>query len=195
MEKKSTLKVFAAVLCIASSHTWARALSVPKPDETSIGFNHRAALPPGSYDLDPLIIISQNVNEKGLVVLSGQFSKPFTDNNILLSIKYQNAQGEWVIAWCKTLYSYNQYNETLKATFELPASASPTYNLKVELSSDTNNFTSVVWNKTISHYKQGDYSIGNCDLDENEYTMLLTPKKRVQLLQMPMEKLRELRIE
>ncbi len=177
MEKKSTLKIFAAVLCIASSHTWARALSVPKPDETSIGFNHRAALPPGSYDLDPLIIISQNVNEKGLVVLSGQFSKPFTDNNILLSIKYQNAQGEWVIAWCKTLYSYNQYNETLKATFELPASASPTYNLKVELSSDTNNFTSVVWNKTISHYKQGDYSIGNCDLDENEYTMLLTPKK------------------
>lgn len=135
-----------------------------------------------TYDLDPLIVISQNANEKGLVVMSGQFSKPFTDSNILLSIKYQNTLGEWVTAWCKTLYSYNQYNEDLKATFELPASVNSTYNLKVELSSDTNNFTNVVWNKTVNHYKQGDYAIGNCDLDENEYTMLLTPKKAGTLL-------------
>lgn len=132
-----------------------------------------------TYDLDPLIVISQNVNEKGLVVMSGQFNKPFTNSNILLSIKYQNAQGEWVTGWCKTLYSYNQYNETLKATFELPASANPTYNVKVELSSDssTSNFSSVVWNKVVNHYKQLDYSAANCDLDENEYTVLLTPKK------------------
>ncbi|MGG5209011.1 T9SS type A sorting domain-containing protein [Chryseobacterium sp. MIQD13] len=177
MKKKSTLKIFAAVLCTAPSHAFARANLVPGTSETSIGFKHMTPLPPSVYDLDPLIVISQNVNEKGLVVMSGQFSKPFTDSNILLSIKYQNAQGEWVTGWCKTLYSYNQYNETLKATFELPASVNPTYNVKVELSSDTNNFSTVVWNKTVDHYKEGDYSTGNCDLDENEYTMLLTPKK------------------
>ncbi|MDP9958439.1 T9SS type A sorting domain-containing protein [Chryseobacterium lathyri] len=177
MKKKSTLKIFAAVLCIASPHALSGTTPIPKLNEAHKGFRFKTPIPPAVYDLDPLIVVSQNVNEKGLVVMSGQFSKSFTDSNILLSIKYQNAQGEWVVAWCKTLYSYNQYNENLKATFELPASANANYNLKVELSSDTSNFTSVVWNKTVDHYKQGDYTIGNCELDENEYTMLLTPKK------------------
>ncbi|NML69349.1 T9SS type A sorting domain-containing protein [Chryseobacterium sp. RP-3-3] len=184
MKKKSTLKIFAAAFCIASSHAYSGTILVPKPNETSIGPNHKAPVPPSVYDLDPLIVISQNVNEKGLVVMSGQFSKPFTDSNILLSIKYQNTQGEWITVWCKTLYSYNQYNETLKATFELPASVNTTYNLKVELSSDssTADFSSVYWGKTVSHYKLSDYSPANCDLDENEYTILLTPKKEGTLI-------------
>lgn len=184
MKKKSTLKIFAAVFCIASSHAYSGTFIVPKPNETSIGPNHKTPVPPSVYDLDPLIVISQNVNEKGLVVMSGQFSKPFTDSNILLSVKYQNSQGEWITAWCKTLYSYNQYNETLKATFELPASVNTTYNLKVELSSDssTADFNSVYWGKTVNHYKLSDYSPANCDLDENEYTILLTPKKEGTLI-------------
>lgn len=179
MKKKSTLKIFAAIFCIASSHAYPTAILAPKPDETNTGSNHKILLPPNVYDLDPLIVISQNMNEKGLVVMSGQLTKPFTDSNILLSIKYQNIQGEWITSWCKTLYSYNQYNETLNTTFELPPSVNPTYNLKVELSSDSStiNFSNVVWNKTITHYKSSDYSTTNCDLDENEYTMLLTPKK------------------
>lgn len=183
MKKKSTLQIFAAVLCIASSHAYSRTTSVPKPNEKPIGSKFKTPTPPSTFDLDPLIVISQNVNEKGLVVMSGMLNKPFTNSNILLSIKYQNAQGEWITGWCKTLYSYNQYNETLKATFELPASANPTYNLKVELSSDSaSNFTTVAWNKAVTHYKAADYAAVNCDLDENEYTMLLTPKKEGTLI-------------
>ncbi|PIF43447.1 putative secreted protein (Por secretion system target) [Chryseobacterium sp. 52] len=179
MKKKSTLKIFAAVFCIASSHAFSGTIPIPKLNENLNRVGFKTPIPPGVYDLDPLITISQNVNEKGLVLMSGKLSKPFTDNNILLSVKYQNTQGEWITGWCKTLYSYNQYNENLKATFELPPSTSTVYNLKVELSSDssTANFSSVIWDKTTSHYKQGDYAPGNCDLDENEYTMLLTPKK------------------
>lgn len=184
MKKKSTLKIFAAVFCIAASHAFSRTIPVPEINENLSGTSFRTLVPPSVYDLDPLIIVSQNVNEKGLVVMSGQFSKPFTDGNILLSIKYQNALGEWVTAWCKTLYSYNQYNENLKAVFELPASANTTYNLKIELSSDsgTANFSSVYWGKTVNHYKLSDYSAANCDLDENEYTILLTPKKEGTLI-------------
>ena len=73
--------------------------------------------------------------------MSGQLSKPVTTSDVLISVKYQNALGEWISAWCKTLYAANVYNENLNATFELPASASSgTYNLKVELISETNNF-------------------------------------------------------
>lgn len=184
MKKRSTLQIFAAVLCIASSHAYSRAILAPKPNETSIWTNHKIPVTPSFYDLDPLIVISQNVNEKGLVVMSGQLSKPFTDSNILLSIKYQDTQGEWITIWCKMLYSYNQYNETLKASFELPASVNPAYSVKVELSSDSSraNFSSVYWGKTVSHYKLSHYSSANCGLDENEYTILLTPKKEGTLI-------------
>lgn len=177
MKKKSTLKIFAAVFCIASSHAFSRTIVVPKLNEKTIGSKYKT--PPSSYDLDPLIVVSQNVNQKGLVVVEGKLTKPFMTDNVKLSIKYQDSQGNWVIGWSKMLYSYNQYNESLKATLELPASAVSSYNLKIELTSDTNlsNFNSVVWDKTVSHYKQGDYASANCDLDENEYTILLTPKK------------------
>lgn len=170
--------IFAAVFCTASIHAFSKTVPIPGFHEkaSEAGFSNPA--PPYVHDLDPLIVVSQNVNEKGLVVMSGQLNKPFTNSNILLSIKYQNALGEWVTGWCKTLYSYNQYNETLKAVFELPASAGSSYNLKVELNSDSSaDFTSVTWNKTVNHYKLSDYTAVNCDLDENEYTMLLTPKK------------------
>lgn len=140
------------------------------PSATKVLFN---------YDLDPLIIINQNVNEKGLVVMTGKLTKPFTSDHVKLSIKYQDSQGNWITGWCKILYSYNQYNENLTARFELPASSQSSYNVKVELSSDTNlsNFNSIAWEKSISHYKFSDYILTGCDLDENEYTMLLTPKK------------------
>ncbi|HEX8575105.1 MAG TPA: T9SS type A sorting domain-containing protein [Flavobacterium sp.] len=179
MKKKLTLKIFAVIFCIASTHAFSTIIAVPKAHEKNIGSKLKTPTPPSVYDLDPLIVISQNVNEKGLVVMSGLLTKPFTSDHIKMSIKYQNAQGEWVTGWCKTLYSYNQYNETLKATFELPESVSTAYNLKVELSSDisSSSFSTIVWDKAVSHYKQGDYVPANCDLDENEYTILLTPKK------------------
>lgn len=182
MKKKHLLSVLTAVCCVASIHA-------SSGDSNAVCSHHKnnilgSYIPITTYDLDPLIVVSQNVNEKGLVVMSGQFNKPFTNSNILLSVKYQNAQGEWITGWCKTLYSYNQYNETLKATFELPASTNPNYNLKVELSSDssTSNFGSVTWDKVVNHYKQSDYTAANCDLDENEYTILLTPRKESTLI-------------
>lgn len=49
-----------------------------------------------SYDADPFIVISQNVNEKGLVVIGGPFTNlSQTATSYFLSGKYQNAQGEW----------------------------------------------------------------------------------------------------
>jgi hypothetical protein len=184
MKKKSLFSILTAICSVASLHASSRGNPLLISDERPLVSNRSILFTTYTYDLDPLIVISQNVNEKGLVVMSGQFNKPFTNSNILLSVKYQNAQGEWVTGWCKTLYSYNQYNEILKATFELPASANPTYNLKVELSSDssTSNFNSVVWGKVVSHYKQSDYTAANCDLDENEYTILLTPRKESTLI-------------
>ena len=135
-------------------------------------------------DLDPHIFIQQNVNQKGLVIMDGRLTKPFTGDHITLSIKYQDAQGNWITGWCKTLYSYNQYNENVRAAFELPASVLSSYNGKVELSSATNlaNFNSVLWDKTISHYKLGAYIAIHWDLDENEYTILLTPRKEGTLI-------------
>ncbi|WP_165585113.1 T9SS type A sorting domain-containing protein [Chryseobacterium sp. FH2] len=179
MKKKSAFRILTAVFCIASVHAFSKEFPASGHYEKAASLSLRNLVTPYNYDLDPLIILSQNVNEKGLVVMSGQLTKPFTSSNILISIKYQNAQGEWITGWCKTLYSYNQYNEILKATFELPASVNPTYNIKVELSSDSSSasFTSVSWDKTVSHYKLNDYASANCDLDENEYTILLTPKK------------------
>jgi len=179
MKKKSTLKIFAAVFCIASSHAWAKAASVPWPDETSIGFKYMTPLPPSVYDLDPLIVISQNVNEKGLVVMKGNFQKSTTAGDVKVTIKYKDAQNTWVSLWCKTFSGNYEYNEELTANFELPQSALNTHSVKVELSSDATitNWQSVTWDKTVSHYKQSNYAYANCDLDENQYTILFTPKK------------------
>lgn len=177
MRKKTFLSIW-AVLCSAAS-----VYASPRGD-TDWHFRN-APIILGSYipvttyhfDLDPLIVISQNVNEKGAVVMSGQLHKPVTTSDILISVKYQNAQGEWISVWCKTLYASNQYDENLNATFELPASVNSTYNLKVELGSETNSFSDITWNKAVSHYKFGDYTATACELDENEYTILFTPKK------------------
>ncbi|WP_343611757.1 T9SS type A sorting domain-containing protein [Chryseobacterium oranimense] len=179
MKKKSTLKIFAAVLCIASSHALAKAASVPWPGETSIGSKLMAPLPPSVYDLDPLIVISQNVNEKGLVVMKGNFQKPVTSGDVKVTIKYKDAQNNWVSLWCKTFAGNYDYNEDLTANFELPQSALNTHSVKVELSSDATitNWQSIIWDKTVSHYKQSNYAYANCDLDENQYTILFTPKK------------------
>lgn len=183
MKGKSTYKIFAAVLCLASAHAFPRGIPSPGHEKAIISKSHQSAAP-FVYDLDPLIVINQNVQEKGLVIMSGKLIKPVTSDHVKLSVKYKDALGNWVTGWCKTLYSYNRYNEQLKAVFELPASAQSSYDLKVELSSDTNltNFSSITWDKTVSHYKLGDYSSSSCDLDENEYTILLTPKKEGTLI-------------
>jgi len=184
MKKKLASRILAAICCLTSIFYYSRNYS---PSLFYDSFNtpafHSIAVP-FMYDLDPLIIINQNVNEKGLVVMSGKLTKPFTSDHVKLSIKYQDSQGNWITGWCKTLYSYNQYNENLTARFELPASSQSSYNVKVELSSDTSlsNFSSIAWEKSISHYKFGDYTLTGCDLDENEYTMLLTPKKEGTLI-------------
>ncbi|MEJ5103497.1 T9SS type A sorting domain-containing protein [Chryseobacterium sp. MYb328] len=179
MKAKFISKILATAFCVVSTHAFSREFSPPETYGKSLNSRLYPPVTPFTYDLDPLIVINQNINQKGLVVMSGKLTKPFTSDHIKLSIRYQDAQGNWVTGWCKTLYSYNQYNEILTARFELPASAQSSYKVKVELSSDTNlsNFNSVVWDKSISHYKLSDYVASNCDLDENEYTMLLTPKK------------------
>ncbi|MCT2407844.1 T9SS type A sorting domain-containing protein [Chryseobacterium antibioticum] len=179
MKKKSTLKIFAAVFCIASSHAYSGTFIVPKPNETNIGSNHKTPLPPSVYDLDPLIVISQNVNEKGLVVMKGNFQKPNTSGDVKVTIKYKDAQNNWVSVWCKTYAGNYEYNEDLTANFELPESTLNTHSVKIELSSDSSitNWQSITWNKTVNHYKKANYTYGNCDLDENQYTILFTPKK------------------
>ncbi|SIP93426.1 Por secretion system C-terminal sorting domain-containing protein [Chryseobacterium sp. RU37D] len=166
---------------VVSTHA---AVRNPFPEHAKPKTVLKKLVTPYVYNLDAGFTVQQNVNEKGLVVIVGKLTKPFTSDHVKLSIKYQNAQGEWLTAWCKNLYSYNQYNESIKASFELPASTQSSYNVKIELSSNTNlsNFSSVVWEKSINHYKFGDYSAANCDLDENEYTILLTPKKDGTLL-------------
>jgi hypothetical protein len=52
-------------------------------------------------------------------MIEGKLTKPFTDDYIKLSIKYQDVQGNWMTGWCRTLYPYNQYNENVRAAFEL----------------------------------------------------------------------------
>lgn len=74
--------------------------------------------PPFDYLLDPGFTVNQNVNEPGLIIVSGSFTKPFTTDNVKLSIKYRDSTGNWITGWCKILYSYNQYNENLIAKFE-----------------------------------------------------------------------------
>jgi hypothetical protein len=187
MKKKSISKIFTAILCIASVHATANLPSVPDNSGKALNKMRGRYLPPYLYNLDSNIVIQQNVNEKGLIVMEGKLTKPFLKDHVKLSIKYKDSQGNWVTGWCKILYSYNQYNETVKASFELPASVQSSYDLKVELSSDTNltDFNTIVWNKSIQHYKFGDYTAANCDLDENEYTILLTPKKEGTLITDP----------
>lgn len=145
-----------------------------------------AAYAQNTVDLDPLITVSQNVNEKGAVVMNGLFTKPSTSDEVKLTIKYKGAQNNWVSVWCKK-FGTNAYDEVLAATFELPASALGVYSVKVELSADSNlaNWSSIIWNKTVSHYRQTDYTVGNCQLDENQYTILFTPKKNGTVLYNP----------
>lgn len=180
MKKKSTLQAFAVLFCIVPSHAFSRVVPVSEHIyEKEKLLRPESLAPPYVYDLDPGFTVQQNVSQKGLVVIEGKLTKPFTTGNIRMEIKYRNSQGDWITIWCKTLYSYNQYNENLKAFFELPASANPAYNLKIELNSDVNisNFSSVAWERSVNHYKEGDYATASCELDENEYTILLTPKK------------------
>ncbi|GAA5093143.1 hypothetical protein GCM10023210_23070 [Chryseobacterium ginsengisoli] len=179
MRKKSISKIFTAALCVVSVHAASKTLVIHDYGKAVMNKGTETILPPYSYDLDPGFVIQQTVNQKGLVIIDGKLKKPFTSDDVKLTIKYKDAQGNWVVGWTKLLYSYNQYNENLTAMLELPASALSSYNVKIELSSTSNlnNFSSITWDKSISHYKASDYANSFCDLDENEYTMLLTPRK------------------
>lgn len=178
MKKKSISKIFMAVLCTVSVHAISKPLKILYGNAT-VNKSEERILPPFSYDLDPGFTIQQTVNQKGLLIVSGKLKKPFTSDDVKLVIKYKDELGNWISGWSKLLYSYNQYNENLTAMLELPASSLASYNVKIELSSNSNinNFNSITWEKSISHYKASDYADSFCDLDENEYTMLLTPRK------------------
>ncbi|MCF2221276.1 T9SS type A sorting domain-containing protein [Chryseobacterium sp. PS-8] len=178
MKKKSISKIFMAVLCTTSVHAISKPPKILHGNAAVKKLTERT-LPPFVYDLDPGFTIQQNVNQKGLLIISGKLKKPFTPDDVKLVIKYKDELGNWTTGWSKLLYSYNQYNENLTAMLEIPASSLASYNVKIELSSNSNinNFNSITWEKSISHYKASDYANSFCDLDENEYTMLLTPRK------------------
>jgi len=180
MKKKSISKIFVAMLCVASVQATSKTFTIDDyGGSKTMNSNTLKLLPPYSYDLDPDFVVQQNLNEKGLVVLKGNFYKPNTSGDVKVTIKYKDPQNNWVTAWCKSFAGNYEYSEDLTANFELPASTLTNYTVKVELSSDSNitNWQSITWNKTINHYKQSNYTYVNCDLDENQYTYLFTPKK------------------
>lgn len=179
MKKKSILNFFMVMLCMASVHAASNTSILCDYGGARMNDNMVIPLPPYTYDLDPGFVINQNTNEKGLVVIKGGFYKPNTSGDVKVTIKYKDSQNNWVSVWCKSYAGNYEYNEELNATFELPASALSTYTVKIELSSESNisNWQSITWNTSISHYKQADYTYAGCDLDENQYTYLFTPKK------------------
>lgn len=156
MEKKSILKIL--FLCLGLIY-------IPICSQNTV-------------DLDSNIEITQTISQKGAVVIMGNFSKPVTPDNVVLTIKYRNESGNWIPVWYKTFIAANEFHNNLIATFELPASTVGIQNVKIELSSNSNltNWQSIIWQKTVYHYKQSDYTSGKCKLDENEYTYLFTPK-------------------
>jgi hypothetical protein len=145
-QKKSVLKILTAILCVAPVHVASGTFVVHDYEQAAMNQKTGKLVNPYVYVLDPQIVIQQNVNQKGLVVMEGKLTKPFTDDHVKLSVKYQDDQENWITSWCKTFYSYNQYNENVRAAFELPASALSSYNVKIELSSTTDltDFNSVV---------------------------------------------------
>ncbi|MFC7348664.1 T9SS type A sorting domain-containing protein [Chryseobacterium zhengzhouense] len=144
-----------------------------------LGLSHIPIYSQSIVDLDPNIEVTQTVNQKGAVVINGSFNKPVTSDNVVVTIKYKDALGNWLPVWNKTFIAANAFNQNLTASFELPASTVALQNIKIELSSGSNlsNWQSITWQKTVSHYKQSDYTTGKCLLDENDYTYLFTPKK------------------
>ncbi len=143
-----------------------------------LGFIYIPCLSQNVVDLDSNIEITQTINQKGAVVITGNFTKPVTSDQVVITIKYKNSSGNWVSAWDKTFAATNEFNQNLTASFELPASNINKQNVKIELSSNTNlsNWQSIIWQKTVYHYKQSDYTTGQCQLNENDYTYLFTPK-------------------
>lgn len=132
-----------------------------------------------SVSLGNTVTVAQVPNQSGAVLISGNFTKPVTSGDVTLTIKYKDAANNWVSVWCKAFPAGDQYDEQLKAAFELPASTLSAYDIKMELSAGAtlNNWPSITWQSAVNHYKQGDYTAGICDLDENQYTILFTPRK------------------
>ncbi|MBB4808073.1 hypothetical protein HNP38_003413 [Chryseobacterium defluvii] len=186
MKRKSIL-IFAAMFSVAAVRASSPPLMVPGYGGKALNNSTAKFLTPYVYDLDSGFVVNQNVNEKGLVVVKGNFYKPNTSDNVKLTVKYKDAQNNWVTVWCRSFAGNYEYNEELTVNFELPASALNAYTVKVELSSDSDiaNWQTITWDKMVTHYKQSNYTYGNCDLDENQYTILFTPKKNGTVLYNP----------
>lgn len=178
-KKNFILKTITAISCIAFGQVFSRTVTEIDFGEKAVASSFYKLVIPPVYDLDSNIEITQTVNEKGAVVIKGNFIKPITTDDVKIIIKYKDNLGNWVSVWCKTFTAGTEYNQYLDAKFELPASTVSLRNLKIELNSNGNltNWQSISWNKSVSHYKQSDYTTNNCALDENEYTILFTPKK------------------
>lgn len=132
-----------------------------------------------SVSLGNTVTVAQVPNQSGAVLISGNFTKPVTSGDVTLTIKYKDAANNWVSVWCKVFPAGDQYDEQLKAAFELPVSTLSAYDIKMELSAGAalSNWSSITWQSAVNHYRQGDYTAGICDLDENQYTILFTPRK------------------
>lgn len=179
MKKKSISTIFAALVCTAWMHAAAPPITFYDYGNKLLKESKGNFVTLYFHDLNSEFAIQQNVNEKGLVNIQGNFYKPTTSSHVKLTIKYKDSQNNWIPVWCKSFAGESEYNEDLTASFELPASTTPIQNVKMELSSDADisNWSAITWNPIISHYKQSDYASANCELDENQYTILFTPKK------------------
>lgn len=113
MKKKSLLSILTAIAHIAIKIDASLGGTTNRQFGDSFLSKSNTPITTYTYDLDPLILISQNVNEKGLVVMNGQFNKPFTSSNILLSIKqlleYSRRMDYRML---QNLFCYNHYNES-----------------------------------------------------------------------------------
>ena len=145
-------------------------------------YNDETFFSNSSEDLGSIIQIAQNVNEKGAVEIKGNFYKPLTSSDIKLSIFYKNENGAWSEIWCKNFLANKIFNENLVSRFELPASKSAYYDVKLVVSSsdNTSNLNEIYWNKEIKHYKQGDYKVSfipkpKVEINPKNYSVLLTP--------------------
>ncbi|MGV0923090.1 T9SS type A sorting domain-containing protein [Empedobacter tilapiae] len=131
-------------------------------------------------DTETILNIPQNLNQLGLVVIKGNLIKKRTSNNVLLSIQYLDENNNWITKWSKILKSDDIINGNQEAFFELPPSKVESRKIKILFTSEGGTLLNddVIWNKTISHYNYGDYSMNaSCSIDENKYTILIAPKE------------------
>ena len=136
MKKKSISTIFATLVCTAWMHAAASPIPFYDYGNKLLKESKGNFVTLYFHDLNSEFAIQQNVNEKGLVNIQGNFYKPITSSHVKLTIKYKDSQNNWIPVWCKSFAGESEYNEDLTASFELPASTTPIQNVKMELSSD-----------------------------------------------------------